>query len=298
MAALLAGLPDAARLVLVGDSDQLPSVGPGRVLADLLESGAVPICRLDVVFRQDEAGLIVRNAHRILRGETPLSSERPDGDFFLVPRDEPEEALRTVLHIVTERLPQRFGLDPREQVQVLVPMRRGACGAESLNVALRQAIVGTAETPETQAAGEAPAASAGRPRAGDRVIQVRNDYEREVWNGDVGLATGPGPEGRGLRVRFDAAREVDYAPEDVDDLEPAWAITVHKSQGSEYPAVVIPLLTQHYRMLQRNLLYTAVTRGKRVVVLVASRRALAVALRNAESERRFTGLAGRLAAAR
>ena len=295
MASLLAAVPPAARLVLVGDIDQLPSVGPGRVLADIILSGVVPTIALDVVFRQDEAGLIVSNAHAMLRGERPRSAKDPSGDFFFIERDDPEAAARTVVHLVTERIPKRWGLAAGDDVQVLVPMRRGACGTEALNIALRaelNRVYGRA-APDPLPLDETKAATF-RVIPGDRVMQVRNDYEKDVFNGDVGWATGPGADGRGLAVRFDDGRDVDYGPDELDNLMPAYAVTVHKSQGSEYPAVVVPLLTQHFRMLQRNLLYTAITRGKQLVVLVGSRRAVDIALGNAEARARWTSLASRL----
>jgi exodeoxyribonuclease V alpha subunit len=282
------GLPTEARLVLVGDVDQLPSVGPGSVLADVIRSRAVPVVTLDVVFRQEEAGLIVNNAHRILRGQLPLSAEQPTGDFFVIPRDDPEVAARTVVHLVTERIPARWGLKAGTDIQVLVPMRKGTCGTEALNVALRQAL-----NPQT----DPGLAETLRPLVGDRVMQITNDYDKDVFNGDCGWAVGPGAEGRGLTVRFDDGRELSYAVDELDSLRTAYAMTVHKSQGSEYPAVVVPLLTQHFRLLQRNLLYTAITRGKRLVVLVGSRKAVEIALANADTQHRYTALAERIRSA-
>jgi exodeoxyribonuclease V alpha subunit len=276
--ALLCGLPDTARLVLVGDVEQLPSVGPGRVLGDLIDSGVLPVVRLDVVFRQDAAGLIVNNAHRILRGLPPRSAEGADGDFFFVPRESPAAALKTVVHLVSERIPRGFGLDPIRDVQVLSPMRKGDCGTESLNEALGAALN--------------PRDGKGL-RPGDRVMQLRNDYDKDVFNGDTGVVTDALPQA-GLRVRFDDGRSVDYGASDRSDLAPAWAITIHKSQGSEYPAVVIPLLRQHRRMLQRNLLYTAITRGERLVVLVGDPAAVEQAIANDRADRRWTALAERL----
>ena len=281
----LDGLPPEARLVLVGDVDQLPSVGPGSVLADVIRSRVVPVVRLDVVFRQEEAGLIVNNAHRILRGQLPLSADDPSGDFFVIPRDDPEAALRTVVHLVTERIPARWGLAAGTDIQVLVPMRKGTCGTEALNLELRRAL-----NPQQ----EEGLAQVLRPLVGDRVMQIANDYDKDVFNGDCGWATGPGEEGRGLTVRFDDGRELSYAVDELDALRTAYAITIHKSQGSEYPAVVVPMLTQHYRLLQRNLLYTAITRGKRLVVLVGSRKALEIALHNADTQHRYTALAERI----
>lgn len=276
--ALLKGLPDACRLVLVGDVEQLPSVGPGRVLGDLIDSGVLPVVSLDVVFRQDAAGLIVNNAHRILRGLPPRSAEGKDGDFFLIKRPNPQDALRTIVHLVQERIPKGFGLDPIRDIQVLSPMRKGECGTESLNDALAQAL---------------------NPRdrkglvEGDRVMQLRNDYDKDVFNGDTGVVAERLPQGA-LRVRFEDGREVEYSNTERNDLAPAWAITIHKSQGSEYPAVVIPVLGQHHRMLQRNLLYTAITRGRRLVVVVGDPSAIDRAINNDRADRRWTGLARRI----
>jgi exodeoxyribonuclease V alpha subunit len=280
---LVDALQEGTRLVLVGDVDQLPSVGAGRVLQDIIESGVVPVARLDVVFRQDETGGIVRNAHGLLRGQVPEGATDPSGDFFVIQRDDPVAALRTAVHLVTERIPNRWKLSPGQDIQLLTPMRKGSCGAEAANLALRAVLNPDAEQ------GHNP-----RPAPGDRVMQIRNDYDKDVFNGDAGWVLGRGVEGKGLRVRFDDGREVDYAGDELDQLQLAYAITIHKSQGSEYPAVVIPLLTQHYRMLQRNLLYTAITRGKQVVILVGSRKAIEIAVGNSQVAERWTGLAGRL----
>ncbi len=278
--ALLGGLPTESRLVLVGDVDQLPSVGPGRVLGDLIDSACISLARLQVVFRQDEAGGIVTNAHRILAGQELCPSDDPTGDFFFIPRPEPELCLKTVVHLVQERIPHRWGLSPLDDVQVLAPMRQGLCGVEGLNAALRDALN--------------PAESKARLRCGDRVMQIKNNYDKDVSNGDIGRVLRGDSQADELVVRFEGGREVGYEEGERDELQLAYATTIHKSQGSEYPAVVVPLLTQHYRMLQRNLLYTAVTRGKRVVVVVGNPKALRMAIGNRRAERRFTRLATRL----
>ncbi len=283
MAALLRGLSPTSHLVLVGDSAQLPSVGPGSVLRDFIDCGRVATVCLDVVFRQDEAGLIVTNAHRILNGQAPSTARNAAGDFFLIQRDDAEAAVRTVVHLVAERIPGRWGLDPRRDIQVLAPMRKGSCGVEALNEALR---VGLREQSHSEAIPTA------RFEVKDRVMQLRNNYDKEVFNGDIGQVTEIAPQGH-LIANF-GGQSVEYSREEQDQLQLAYATTIHKSQGSEYPAVVIPLLTQHYRMLQRNLLYTAVTRGKQVVVLVGSSRAINIAISNAEARRRYTGLSERL----
>ena len=255
------------------------------MLGDFIDSGAVPVISLDVVFRQDEAGLIVANAHGILQGRHPRSAADATGDFFFIERDDPEAAAKTVVHLVTERIPKRWGFKPGDDVQVLVPMRKGSCGASALNVALRAAL-----NPQPTPA----LAESTQPLQGDRVMQITNDYDKDVFNGDVGWVIGPGPENKGLTVRYDDGREIAYGADELDMLVPSYATTIHKSQGSEYDAVVVPLLTQHFRMLQRNLLYTAITRGKKLVVVVGSRRAIDIALKNAEARHRFTALTERL----
>ncbi|HET6146033.1 MAG TPA: ATP-dependent RecD-like DNA helicase [Polyangia bacterium] len=287
---LFGALPSSACLCLVGDVDQLPSVGPGTVLRDVIASGAVPVVRLTEIFRQAAQSLIVLNAHRIHEGEMPeLGSGAGAGaasdtrDFFFIEEDDPARAALLIRDLVTVRLPRRYGLDPHE-IQVLSPMHRGDLGAGNINLLLQ----------ETLTAG-APALTRGARtfRAGDKVMQIRNDYDKEVWNGDIGRVVSVDDAGQELIVRFDD-RDIEYGLDEIDQLTLAYAATVHKSQGSEYPAVVIPVHTQHYMMLQRNLLYTAVTRGKRLVVLVGSRKALGMAVRNAEIAMRCSGLAERL----
>ena len=282
---LLRAVPPAARLLLVGDADQLPSVGAGNVLRDLIGSGVVPVARLEEIFRQAESSRIVTNAHRINRGEMPsLDEPEADGDFFFVERGEPEEVLSAIEKLVAERIPQRFGLDPLDQIQVLTPMHKGPIGAANLNAALQKLL--NPDGKEVAGAGRAL-------RIGDKVMQIRNNYDLEVFNGDIGRIVAVDPDEGVVLVRIDD-RTVAYAPADLDELAPAYAVTVHKAQGSEYPCVVVPIHTQHYVLLQRNLLYTAVTRGKRLVVLVGTKRALAIAVRNNKIEQRHTRLAERL----
>jgi exodeoxyribonuclease V alpha subunit len=288
---LVAALASSARLVLVGDVDQLPSVGPGSVLGDVIASGAVPTVRLTEIFRQAAESLIVVNAHRIQEGAEPelgapaADRESDRRDFFFLEEDDPAAAAALIRDLVAVRLPRRYGFSPQE-IQVLSPMHRGELGAGNLNRLLQEALTAGA-----------PGIERGQRtlRVGDKVMQVKNDYDKEVWNGDSGIVEGMGDET--LAVRFDD-RLVEYTLDELDTLVLAYAATVHKSQGSEYAAVVIPVHTQHYVMLQRNLLYTAVTRGKRLVVLVGTRKALALAVRNADVAARASGLAARLRASR
>jgi exodeoxyribonuclease V alpha subunit len=287
MAHLVRALPAGARLVLVGDVHQLPSVGPGNVLGDIIAAGCCPVAVLEAIYRQAAASRIVVNAHRIKAGRVPDLQHRSAGagqDFFFVEREDPEAAVATIVDLVARRIPRRFGLDPLKDVQVLVPMRRGPAGVEGLNRALQEAL-----NPGPEALGRGERGF----KPGDRVMQVRNNYEKDVFNGDIGRVAGTAEAGRRLRVDFEG-REVDYEVHELDELVLAYAVSVHKSQGSEFPAVVMPLLTQHYVMLQRNLLYTAVTRAQRLMVLVGSRQALARAVANDRIRRRHTALARRL----
>jgi exodeoxyribonuclease V alpha subunit len=282
MQVLVKAIPDYAALLIVGDIDQLPSVGPGQVLADIIASGAVPVVRLTEVFRQAAQSRIITNAHKINQGSIPDLS-RPEGasDFYFVQADDPEAAVPTIVELVKTRIPQRFGLDPIRDIQVLCPMNRGGVGARSLNIELQAAL---------NPAGERKVERFGWTFApGDKVMQIENDYDKEVYNGDIGYIDDVDPDDGELTASFDG-RAVTYGFGELDTLVPAYAATIHKSQGSEYPAVVIPVLTQHYPMLQRNLLYTGVTRGKRLVVLVGQKKAVAIAVRNVSGRRRWSKL--------
>lgn len=273
------------RLVLVGDPDQLPSVGPGNVLRDLLASHRVPTYRLTQIFRQAAGSRIVANAHRILAGQDPELPERGDlaSDFYFFPADEPAAIAQRLVEVVTKRIPETFGLSWIDDVQVIAPMYRGECGVDALNDRLRE---------ELGTGGREVRQGARTWRTGDRVIHVRNDYEKEVFNGDLGRISAVNADDS-LVVRF-PEREVAYTTGELSDLQPAFAITVHRSQGGEFPAVVMPLSTQHWMMLQRHLLYTAVTRAKRLCVLVGSRRALRMAIDNVDEARRESALAAKL----
>jgi exodeoxyribonuclease V alpha subunit len=285
-AALVLALPTAARLVIVGDADQLPSVGPGAFLRDVLASGVADSVRLNEIFRQAGESRIVQNAHRILHGEMPESAppDDPKSDFFVVTSADPSKAADTLLRVVLERIPERFGFTPGRQIQVLTPMHRGPVGTLALNERLQQAL---------NAGGSVIPQGGGRLRIGDRVMQTRNDHQREVYNGDLGVVSSLDAESGVVRVTFDQ-REVEYETADLEALVLAYATSIHKSQGSEYPAVVVPLLTSHFVMLSRNLLYTAVTRAKKLCVLVADPRALKLALAEVRREDRVTGLVDRL----
>jgi len=282
MQALLKAVPDNAALLIVGDIDQLPSVGPGQVLADVIASGAVPVVRLTEIFRQVAQSRIITSAHRINQGSIPdLSKPEGDSDFYFVQAHDPEAAVSLIIELVKTRIPQRFHLDPIRDIQVLCPMNRGGIGARSLNIEL-QAALNPAGARKVERFGWTFA-------PGDKVMQIENDYDKEVYNGDIGYIDDVDSDAGELTASFDG-RGVTYGFGELDTLVPAYAATIHKSQGSEYPAVVIPVMTQHYPMLQRNLLYTGVTRGKRLVVLVGQKKAVAIAVRNVSGRRRWSKL--------
>ncbi len=282
MHALLKAVPESAALLIVGDIDQLPSVGPGQVLADIILSGAVPVVRLTEVFRQAAESQIIVSAHRINQGSLP-DLRKPEGrsDFYFVEADDPETAVPRIIELVKTRIPRRFGLDPIRDIQVLCPMNRGGVGARSLNIEL-QAALNPASERKVERFGWTFA-------PGDKVMQIENDYDKEVYNGDIGYILDVDPDASELTTSFDG-RAVTYGFGELDTLVPAYAATIHKSQGSEYPAVVIPMMMQHYTMLQRNLLYTGVTRGKRLVVLVGQKKAVAIAVRSISGRRRWSKL--------
>jgi len=286
---LVRGLTAQTVLVLVGDVDQLPSVGPGSVLRDIIRSGVAAVVRLVEIFRQIASSLIVTNAHRINGGEMPILKPRANAprDFFFLRRDDPEEAAEAILEVCARRLPERYGLDPIDDIQVIAPMHRGSAGAQSLNERLQERL---------NPSGAQHAVGGRSWRVGDKVMQIRNNYDKDVFNGDIGRVLAVEPEAPQVVVRIDD-REVAYGAAELDEIVPAYAITIHKSQGCEYPAVVVPILTQHYMMLQRNLLYTAVTRGKRLVVVVGTSKAIAIAVRNDRIGERHSHLRERLIAA-
>jgi exodeoxyribonuclease V alpha subunit len=287
---LLRAVPPWCCLVLVGDVDQLPSVGPGTVLRDLIDSKVVRVVRLTQIFRQAGASYIVRAAHAINHGQEPESAPNSTGDFFFVEADTPEAVTEKLIAMVRDRIPARFGLDPFRDIQVLSPMNKSELGVNLLNQKLQEVL-------NPPAAGVRQVERFGRTfRVGDKVIQVQNDYQKEVFNGDIGRITRLDPVDQELVVEFDG-REVPYDFNELDELSLAFACSIHKAQGSEYPAVVIPLHTQHYVMLQRNLLYTGVTRGKKLVALVGSRKALYIAVQKQDTAFRYSMLRQRLQAA-
>jgi exodeoxyribonuclease V alpha subunit len=285
---LVKAIQPPTRVVFVGDPNQLPSVGPGNVLHDMLDSQAIPVCRLTHIYRQARDSLIVANAHRILHGDMPALPERGDlsSDFYFFQAEEAPKCAERLIEVVTSRIPANFGLRWADDVQVIAPMYRGECGVDALNEKLRTELARDGTDRREVRQGERTW------RVGDRVIHTRNDYEKEVFNGDMGHIERVFDDASVL-VKF-PEREVVYASSELYDLQPAFAITVHRSQGGEFPAVVIPLVTQHYMMLQRNLLYTAVTRARKLVVLVGSQRALRMAIENAEQGHRESALAERL----
>ncbi|AWM86793.1 ATP-dependent RecD-like DNA helicase [Microvirga sp. 17 mud 1-3] len=288
MNALTKAIPSRSSLLLVGDVDQLPSVGPGQVLADIIASDRIPVARLTEVFRQAAESRIVVNAHRINHGQMPEPPKSGEGsDFYFIGINEPEQGVGKIIEMVRDRIPKRFGLNPIKDIQVLCPMNRGVLGARNLNIELQRVL-----NPDPPATVER---FGWRFSPGDRVMETQNDYDREVFNGDLGTVVRIDDEEGALIASFDG-REVSYPFGELDTLVPAYATTIHKSQGSEYPAVIIPVVTQHYTMLARNLLYTGVTRGKRLVVVVGQKKAVAMAVRGGTIKRRWTKLREWLAA--
>ena len=280
---LLAALPDEATVVWVGDTDQLPSVGAGSVLGDLIKSGAVASTRLDRIFRQDTTGLIVTNAHHVNAGE-PLEIRQGESDFYFMRCEDPDTCVKRAIEFMQTRIPRKFGMDPLQDVQVLVPMRKNVLGTDNLNFEIQKALNPT---------GDSILRGGTLFRVGDRVMQLRNNYDKDVFNGDIGFVKAVSAADRSMVVTFDG-RPVKYEAGDLDELVLAYAMTIHKSQGSEYPAVIVIMHTQHYVMLQRNLLYTAITRGKRLVLLMGVPYAIDQAIKTNTVRERRTSLAERL----
>ena len=284
---LLKAIPLQATFILVGDIHQLPSVGAGNVLKDIIASHVIPVVKLDKIFRQARESRIIINAHRINGGKMPLSQNPGENsDFFFIEQEDPEQVLNTILDLAGKRVPEYFGLDPMNDIQVLTPMHRGVVGAGNLNLALQNRL-----NQNTQGIERGNRTF----RLGDKVMQIKNNYDKEVFNGDMGRIVRLEPETREVIISFEG-RELPYDFMDLDEVILAYAVSVHKSQGSEYPAVIIPILIQHYMLLQRNLIYTAVTRGKKLVILVGTRKALAIGIRNDKTLKRYTLLEKRLQA--
>ena len=283
---LLKAVPSTAALLIVGDVDQLPSVGPGAVLADIIDSGRIATVRLTEIFRQASTSKIITNAHRINQGQLPQTDNAEAlSDFYCIYAETPEEIFEKLIHVVTERIPQRFKLHPVNDIQELTPMNRGGLGARSLNIELQACLNGKSE-PKVTRYGSTYA-------PGDKVIQRINNYDKEVFNGDIGVILSVDVEESLLKITFDD-RTVDYDFNELDEIALAYATSIHKAQGSEYPVVVIPMAMQHFMLLERNLLYTGVTRGKQLVVVIAQAKALAMAVKNQRSQRRITHLISRL----
>jgi exodeoxyribonuclease V alpha subunit len=283
---LLKAVPTQATFVLVGDVNQLPSVGAGNVLRDIIASQAVPVIELNEIFRQARESSIIVNAHRINQGQMPNLQSSPEklDDFYFIEQEDPQRVLELIITLVRDRIPKRFGFDPLDGIQVLTPMHRGIIGGQNLNVELQKAL-----NP-----GDEGVSRMGRLyRIGDKVMQISNNYDKEIYNGDIGRIADIDTEAQQVLVSIDG-REIPYDFSELDELIHAFAVSIHKSQGSEYPAVVIPILTQHYILLQRNLLYTGVTRGKKLVVIIGTKKAMAIAIKNNRTEERYTLLGERL----
>lgn len=280
MYALLRAVPSECRVIFVGDVNQLPSVGPGNVLKDIIASNVTPTATLNEIFRQAAGSKIILNAHRINEGNLPDTKSSPDSDFFFIEEENPEKILQQILALVSIRLPMKYGFHAYQDIQVLAPMRKGIIGTENLNLALQEKL--NSNTNYVQRAGR-------RLAKGDKVMQIHNNYDKEVFNGDIGIIEEIDTQDETLVIRFDE-REVFYEYSEIDELSLAYAVSIHKYQGSESACVVLPIHTTHFKLLQRNLLYTGVTRGKKMVILIGNRKGLFMAVKNEDVLKRFSGL--------
>jgi exodeoxyribonuclease V alpha subunit len=286
---LLKAIPSHAHLILVGDVDQLPSVGPGNVLKDIIRSGRFTVVTLTEIFRQAQESMIVVNAHKVNQGQFPVLKEidKPEKtDFQFIQEEDPEKILQNILDLCSERIPRQFRFHPLREIQVLTPMHKGTIGVANLNIELQKRL-----NPSPSGISH----GAWNFRIGDKVMQIVNNYDKDVFNGDIGWISKIDAEEREVTIEFDG-RLVAYDYSDLDEVVLAYAISVHKSQGSEYPVVILPVVTQHYMLLQRNLIYTGITRAKKLVILIGTKKALAIAIRNNKPQRRYTLLSERLTA--
>jgi len=286
---LLKAIPSHAHLNLVGDVDQLPSVGPGNVLKDIIRSGKFTVVTLTEIFRQAQESMIVVNAHKVNQGELPVLKEvdKPEEtDFQFIQEEDPEKILQNILDLCSETIPRQFGFHPLREIQVLAPMHKGIIGVTNLNIELQKRL-NPGQSGITRGTWNF--------RIGDKVMQIVNNYDKDVFNGDIGWISEINPEERELTIDFDG-RLVPYDYSDLDEVILAYAVSVHKSQGSEYPVVILPVVTQHYMLLQRNLIYTGITRAKKLLIMIGTKKALAIAIRNNKPQRRYTLLSERLAA--
>lgn len=275
---LLRAVPSTAKVVLIGDVNQLPSIGPGIVLSDLISSATIPLTRLTAIFRQAAGSKIIVNAHRINEGLMPFTKNGPRADFLFFEAKEPEEVRQQILALVTDKLPKQYNFDPKKEIQVLSPMKKGLCGIDALNKDLQQALSGSGDTGPYSFF-----------RKGDKVMQTRNNYSKDVFNGDIGIISEIDSAAESITVQMDD-KEVRYESAEIAELVLAYAVSVHKFQGSEYPCIVMPVHTSHFKLLTKNLLYTGVTRGKKLVVVVGTKKALAIAVKNEDVGQRYTGL--------
>jgi len=287
---LLKAIPPQAHLILVGDIDQLPSVGPGNVLRDIIHSNGFTVVRLTEIFRQAQESMIVVNAHKVNQGQFPILKDIDKAekiDFQFIQEEDPEKILEAILGLCSEKIPTQFGFHPVRDIQVITPMHKGTIGVSNLNIELQKNL-----NPDSFSITH----GSRNFRLGDKVMQIVNNYDKEVFNGDIGWVSRIDQENRELTIDFDG-RLVPYDYSDLNEVILAYAISVHKSQGSEYPVVILPVTTQHYMLLQRNLIYTGITRAKKLVVLIGTKKALAIAIRNNKPQQRYTLLSKRLAAA-